>query len=196
MDQDRRKSAGDRRRRDRRTPDRRKRPPVLEDRRTRFSIFYFLLALAILVGVNVLLGRGQSREIAYNELKERIRTGQVDSVLIGPHTIVASVADSLVRDGPEGMVSQWAAARVADDASFIPLLDSAGVSYAAAPESRFGNIIAWMLPFAVLLLVWVWMLRRINPAQNVMTVGRNRARIMGEEGTGVTFADVAGADEA
>jgi len=196
MDQDRRKSAGDRRRRDRGTPDRRKGPPVLEDRRTRFSIFYFLLALAILVGVNVLLGRGQSREIAYNELKERIRTGQVDSVLIGPHTIVASVADSLVRDGPEGMVSQWAAARVADDASFIPLLDSAGVSYAAAPESRFGNIIAWMLPFAVLLLVWVWMLRRINPAQNVMTVGRNRARIMGEEGTGVTFADVAGADEA
>jgi cell division protease FtsH len=29
-----------------------------------------------------------------------------------------------------------------------------------------------------------------------MTVGKNRARIMGEEGTGVTFDDVAGADEA
>src|SRR5690606_39120080 len=119
-----------------------------------------------------------------------------DSVLIGPHTIVASVADSLVRDGPEGMVSQWAAARVADDASFIPLLDSAGVSYAAAPESRFGNIIAWMLPFAVLLLVWVWLRRRTNPGQDVMAVGRGRAGIMGEEATGVTSADVAVADEA
>jgi cell division protease FtsH len=42
----------------------------------------------------------------------------------------------------------------------------------------------------------MWMLKRINPAQGVMTVGKNRARIMGEEGTGITFDDVAGADEA
>ncbi len=193
MDQDRRKNAGDRRRKDRGSPDRRTRPPVLEDRRTRFSILYFLVALAILIGVNVLLGRTQSRDVAYNVLKDRIRSGQVDSVLIGTRTIHASVTDSLVRDG---MASQWAAARVPDDPSFIPLLDSAGVDYAAASESRIGNVIAWMLPFALLLLLWLWMMRRINPAQNVMTVGRNRARILGEEGTGITFEDVAGADEA
>ncbi|MHB1170046.1 MAG: ATP-dependent zinc metalloprotease FtsH [Longimicrobiales bacterium] len=193
MEQDRRKNTGDRRRKDRGSPDRRRRPPVLEDRRTRFSIFYFLLALAILIGVNVLLGRTESREIAYNELKDRIRAGQVDSVLIGVQTIHASIADSLVTEGTPAVL---ATTRVTDDPSFIPLLDSARVDYAAAPESRFGNIIAWMLPFALLLLLWVWMMRRINPAQNVMTVGRNRARIMGEEGTGITFEDVAGADEA
>ena len=39
-------------------------------------------------------------------------------------------------------------------------------------------------------------MRRINPAQGVMMIGKNRARILGEEGTGISFADVAGADEA
>ncbi|HEX2184403.1 MAG TPA: ATP-dependent zinc metalloprotease FtsH, partial [Chloroflexota bacterium] len=39
-------------------------------------------------------------------------------------------------------------------------------------------------------------LRRMNPTQGVLTVGKSRARIVGEEGTGVTFADVAGVDEA
>src|SRR5690606_32560977 len=40
------------------------------------------------------------------------------------------------------------------------------------------------------------MLRRMNPTQGVLTVGKSRARIIGEEGTGVTFDDVAGVDEA
>ncbi len=195
MDQDRRSNAQDRRRKDRRdSADRRRgRPPVLEDRRTRFSVFYFLLALAILIGINVMLGRAESRQISYNELKDRIRAGQVDSVLIGAQTVHASVVDSLVG---ENVPEQWTAARVADDQTFVPLLDSARVDYTAAAESWFSNLLVWMLPFALLLMLWLWMLRRINPAQNVMTVGRNRARIMGEEGTGVTFGDVAGVDEA
>ncbi len=166
---------------------------MLEDRRTRFSIFYFLLALAVLIGVNVLLGRTETRQVAYNEMKDRIRAGQIDSVLIGAQTIHASLVDSLMR---EDTPPELSATRVQDDQTLIPLLDSTRVAYTAAPESRFGDLLAWMLPFAVLLMVWVWMMRRINPAQNVMTVGRNRARIMGEEGTGVSFEDVAGADEA
>jgi cell division protease FtsH len=36
----------------------------------------------------------------------------------------------------------------------------------------------------------------MSPTQGVLTVGKSRARIVGEEGTGVTFADVAGVDEA
>ncbi|MGH7443920.1 MAG: ATP-dependent metallopeptidase FtsH/Yme1/Tma family protein, partial [Longimicrobiales bacterium] len=195
MDEDRRERAQDRRRKDRRgSPDRRRgRPTVLEDRRTRFSVFYLLLAVGVLIGLNMLLGRAESESIPYNELKNRIRAGQVDSVLIGAQTVHASMVDSLVEaDGPVA----WSAARVQDDQTFVPLLDSARVDYTATTDSWFGNVLVWMLPFAVLLMLWVWMLRRMNPAQNVMTVGRNRARIMGEEGTGVTFEDVAGADEA
>src|SRR5687768_4454717 len=57
-------------------------------------------------------------------------------------------------------------------------------------------MILWLLPMAIIILAWFWMLRRMNPAQGVMTIGKNRARVLGEAGTGCTFEDVAGADEA
>ena len=195
MDKDRRSNARDRRTKERRDGSERRRrgPPVMEDRRTRFSIAYFLAALAFLVGLNYLLARNESRQLAYNELKDRIRTGQVDSVVLGQQSISASSVDSLKGRGAPDV---WTAARIEEDETFLALLDSTGVVYRGTTQSWIGNLLVWLLPFGLLLLLWLWMLRRINPAQNVMTVGRNRARIMGEEGTGVTFADVAGADEA
>jgi cell division protease FtsH len=165
----------------------------MEDRRTRFSIVYFLAALALLVGLNYMLARNESRQLPYNELKDRIRAGQVDTVVLGQQAITASTVDSLKAQGAPDV---WTAARIEEDATFLALLDSARVVYRGTTESWIGSVLVWLLPFGLLLLLWLWMLRRINPAQNVMTVGRNRARIMGEEGTGVTFADVAGADEA
>jgi cell division protease FtsH len=195
MENERRSSARDRRNKDRRSAAERRRGkrPVMEDRRTRFSIVYFLAALALLVGLNYVLARNESRQLPYNELKDRIRAGQVDTVVLGQQAITASTVDSLKAQGAPDV---WTAARIEEDATFLALLDSARVVYRGTTESWIGSVLVWLLPFGLLLLLWLWMLRRINPAQNVMTVGRNRARIMGEEGTGVTFADVAGADEA
>src|SRR5690606_39351641 len=95
-----------------------------------------------------------------------------------------------------GAPAVWTAVRVQDDEGLIPLLEERGVSYEGTAEGWLGPALAWLLPLGLLVLFWVWMLRRIGPQQGVMTVGKNRARIVGEEGTGVTFADVAGADEA
>lgn len=163
------------------------------DRRARFSILYFILALLLLLGINFLLGQQSSTRIPYSELKSRIAAGQVKEVTIGGEVIRATIADSLRRPGrPE----VWTAVRVQDDPSLIPLLESRGIAYEGAAQGWFGPAMAWLFPLGILILFWIWMLRRINPAQGVMTVGKNRARIVGEEGTGVTFADVAGADEA
>ncbi len=163
------------------------------DRRTRFSIFYFLLALLLLLGLNYLLGQQDTSRISYSELKRRIAAGQIEDVTIGNDLIRAAVADSVRRTGTPEI---FTAVRVPDDEQLIPLLEANNVQYEGTTEGWFGQVLAWLLPLGLLVLFWIWMLRRINPAQGVMTVGKNRARIVGEEGTGVTFADVAGADEA
>jgi cell division protease FtsH len=185
----------------RRTPDRRLGPPdrrnggrgPLGDRRTRFSIFYFLLALLLLLGINYLLGQQGTSRVSYSELKRRIAAGQVKEVVIGDRVVRAATSDSARRAGAPEV---WTAVRVPDDEGLIPLLDAHAVAYEGTTEGWLGQALAWLIPLGLLVLFWVWMLRRINPAQGVMTVGKNRARIVGEEGTGVTFADVAGADEA
>jgi cell division protease FtsH len=114
-------------------------------------------------------------------------------VVVGEEIIRATVVDTLAAgEAPD----VWTAIRVPGDEELIPLLEESGVRYEGTTAGWFGRALGWMLPIGLLILVWIWMLRRINPAQGVMTVGKNRAKIVGEDGTGVSFADVAGADEA
>jgi cell division protease FtsH len=167
----------------------------MNDRRTRFSILYFVIVVIVLVGLNYMLARGDTRRIAYSELKERITAGEITSVVIAGETMRAAVVDTL--RGVDERPAEWTAIRVPDDEQLIPLLEAQGIEYSATAAGWWGQALGWLLPISILIIFWIWMLRRINPgAQGVMTIGRNRARIVGEEGAGVTFDDVAGADEA
>lgn len=178
----------------RRPPDRRRGPPpVMDNRRTRFSILYFVLVLGLLVGLNYLLGRAQTQRIPYSELRQKIASGQVQAVVLSANMVRAVPVDSLQKKDKTDL---WSAVRVQGDTQLIPLLESKHIKYEGTTQSWLSQALGWLLPLGLLILFWFWMLRRINPAQNVMTVGRNRAHIVGEEGTGVTFEDVAGADEA
>ena len=54
----------------------------------------------------------------------------------------------------------------------------------------------WLLPMLLLGGFWMLVFRRMKPGAGMMSIGRSRAKVVAEEGTGVTFADVAGVDEA
>ena len=166
---------------------------MMGDRRTRFSVVYFLIAFMLLIALNYMLSRANTQQIAYSDFKHRVEAGQIKQVVLGPEVIRAAVVDSLVKRGAPDV---FMTVRVANDESLIPLLESKNVRYEGTTQGWFSQILGWLLPIGIMLLFWFWMMRRINPAQGVMTIGKNRARIMGEEGTGITFADVAGADEA
>ncbi|HEX6133754.1 MAG TPA: ATP-dependent zinc metalloprotease FtsH [Longimicrobiales bacterium] len=155
---------------------------------------YFLIVLAFVLGLNYVLSRGESRQAPYSELKQRIAAGQIERVVIGPQQMRVVPGDSL---RSAGAPDEWVATMPPQgDDELIPLMESTRTPHEFVSAGIFTQLIGWLLPLGLLIVFWIWMMRRINPAQNVMTVGKNRARIMGEEGTGVTFGDVAGADEA
>ncbi len=197
MKEDRRTKAQDRRKKnDRRAHIDRRRgaQAMMGDKRTRFSLAYFVVAFLLLIALNFMLSRANTQQVAYSELKARIQRGDVKTVFLGEQSIRAEVQDSLVRRGqPEVLTAR---PPVHGDETLVPLLDSKKVTYDGVAQAWLPQLIGWLLPLAILILFWFWMLRRMNPAQGVMTIGKNRARIMGEEGTGVKFTDVAGADEA
>jgi cell division protease FtsH len=165
----------------------------MDSRRARFSIIYFVVAFLVVLALFNLLNYQQTEQIPYSELRSRIAAGHVAEVVVSPDMLRATAVDSLVR---RGAPATWTAIRVTGDEELVPLLEEAGITYTGTRQSWLGQALIWMLPIGILILFWIWMLRRMNPTQGVMTVGKNRARIVGEEGTGVTFADVAGADEA
>ena len=168
--------------------------PMMGDRRTRFSVAYFIVAFLLLIALNFMLSRANTKQVPYSEFKARIQRGEVKTVFIGEQMVRAEVQDSLVRRGsPEVLTAR---PPVHGDESLVPLLEAKRVTYDGVAQAWLPQLIGWLLPLGILILFWFWMLRRMNPAQGVMTIGKNRARIMGEEGTGVKFTDVAGADEA
>src|SRR5688572_19504645 len=125
MEPERRGAAPDRRkptdRRARPRDRRRGSPPVLADRRTRFSVVYFVIAFLILIVLNSVLGRANTRQVPYSELKQRIQAGELKHVVLAPNTIRGVVRDSLqAKVGAEILT----AVRVPEDEALIPLLDS------------------------------------------------------------------------
>jgi cell division protease FtsH len=173
--------------------DRRTKSGGFDPRRTRFGIGPLLLFLAALLALNVLFtNRGPTR-LGYSELKGRIRQGQVARATLSTTAITAVPRDSV---GPKGRVV-WRSERiVGEDAALTGILDQAGVRYDYEQPSRWTGLVMLFLPLLVLVGLFTFFTRRMNPTQGVLTVGKSRARIVGEEGTGVTFDDVAGVDEA
>ena len=66
------------------------------------------------------------------------------------------------------------------------------------PQSNlFVSIIGFILPFAILILLFWFLLSRMQGGgSRVMQFGKSKAKLVGKETPTVTFADVAGADEA
>jgi cell division protease FtsH len=173
--------------------DRRTRPGPGGIRPPRFSLAPLLLLFLALVVLNQLFSPARAKTVSYSEIKNRISAGQVKEVRIGATALEAVPVDSISRgDGPD----RWRAVLPGvEDNGLLPLLEARNVPVSGAEEGRWGFLVM-LLPLVLLVGLWIFMFRRMNPTQGVLTVGKSRARIVGEEGTGVTFTDVAGVDEA
>jgi cell division protease FtsH len=86
-----------------------------------------------------------------------------------------------------------------EDPELTADLLAAGVTFSAeAPSNNMlVTVLAWVIPFLPLLLIWYFMFRRMGASRNnVLSIGKSKAREISGEMTGVTFNDVGGADEA
>jgi cell division protease FtsH len=163
-----------------------------ENRKTRFSVGYFILAFVILLLVMNLLGQQGREEIPISELKQRIAAGQVEHARVGEQVAEAIPLDTIrERTG----IEVWTANRVEDD-GLTALLEAQGISYEGIRTGWFAQAFVWFLPLILIIIFWLWIIRRMNPGQGVLQVGKSRAKIVGQEGTGASFRDVAGVDEA
>ncbi len=165
--------------------------PETRRKRARISAVYIIIAVLVVVGLNYLFSQQPGAELPYSELKEKIATGAVARLTIAENRIVAVPTDSAIAAGaPES----WTAVRV-DDPGLVELVEEHGIEYEGAVPNELGWLLNLIIPFGLLIVLWIWLLRRVNPVQGVMTFGKSQAKLYAEEGTGVTFADVAGVDE-
>lgn len=63
-------------------------------------------------------------------------------------------------------------------------------------DNLFGQMLGYLFPILLLIGFWVFMMRRMNPGQQVFNIGRNKATLFEGGEQSITFADVAGLSEA
>jgi len=147
----------------------------------------------------------QVATIPYSEFVSLQRSGRVADLHIGKQVITGRLLAPAEGEPDEfrtvrvdpALVSELED-RTGDDASD----DGAGaLEYTGTIEdSWFTRLIAWLLPLSLILLFWLFMLRRMNPGGGLggglMSVGKSRAKIYAEQQVKVSFDDVAGVEEA
>ena len=143
-------------------------------------------------------GVAAGAETTYSEFLQEVNNGAVGSVNFTNDSNLVTNAISYKRtDGSSGTVYG------PQDESLINVLVNKGVSIERErPASGFslGSILMTFLPVLLIIGFWIFMMRQMQGggggAKGAMSFGKSRAKLQGEDQIKVTFADVAGCDEA
>jgi cell division protease FtsH len=180
------------------------------DSKQQFSLWYFIAALVAIMLIQSVLSPQHTETLQYSEFKTLLKNSKIDNVSIGEQTITGT----LKGDGLEGLLPSakldelkklgkgehtFATVRVTDP-ELVPELEAAKVPFAGQLENKWlSTLVAWVLPAVIFVGIWSFALKRMGGMggmHGMMEIGKSKAKVYMEKQTGVTFADVAGIDEA
>ncbi len=129
------------------------------------------------------------RKLSYSDFVEKVDSGKITAVKMHGQRIngVTSDDESFVTYAPE-------------DPSLVSKLIKNKVQVMAEPAEEspwYMTILVSWFPMLLLIGVWIFFMRQMqNGSGKALSFGRSRARMISQDTTRVTFADVAGVDEA
>ncbi|MDZ7378216.1 MAG: ATP-dependent zinc metalloprotease FtsH [candidate division KSB1 bacterium] len=132
--------------------------------------------------------------LSYSGFKQLVRENKVESLVLTQDEIRGRLKEPLEVKGRTTRL--FTTVRV-DDPELVHLLDQHHVQYSGRVESQWlATLLSWVVPILLFFGVWMFLYRRMGAGSSVMTLGRSRAKIYGENDVKVTFSDVAGVQEA
>ncbi|HZT76061.1 MAG TPA: ATP-dependent zinc metalloprotease FtsH [Vicinamibacterales bacterium] len=149
------------------------------------QLFYALLFAAAWLAFT--MPAGSTKTVSYSDFIQMVADNHVTEVVITPRRVRGTV---------KGSDEVFETLRI-EDPQLLERLQQHGVKFTGQEESTWlRDVASWLLPLLVVVLLWVFFLGRMAPAQGAMAFERSRAKIYAEDDVKVTFADVAGIDEA
>ncbi len=151
-----------------------------------------LLLIALFSMFQTSPAQTSSREIPYSQFLKEVDSSRVKEVVITGEKIVGSYVET-------GATFQTYAPT--GDNSLVQRLEAKNVVVSARPEtdgsSGFLSYIGTLLPMLLILGVWLFFMRQMQGgSRGAMGFGKSKAKLLTEAHGRVTFADVAGVDEA
>jgi cell division protease FtsH len=184
---------------------------------------YLAVFAAIMVHIFLFVGAQAPNEVEYSAFLEYIDKGYVERVVIvndrrvdGTYTADAVQGGRVqlgtprqdLFGGKEGDGrDQFASTKPADHELIAYLMEHNTEARASGgqvvtfdadqQENWFGGLLTWIFPLVIIIALWVFLLRRMNPNSQVLNIGKNKAVLfdaMADQK--LTFKDVAGLEEA
>ena len=163
------------------------------ERHHKFSIWYFLLGIWLVILAHDLLSATFAvREIPYSTFVTYLEQGKVAEVAVSSNVIRGRLKPEKEGDRPR----YFRTIRVDPDTA--QLLGKYQVEYSGTIESTLlKDVLSWIVPVLLFFGLWYFLLRKMMSQQpGFMALGKNKAKIYKQEDMGITFADVAGVEEA
>lgn len=159
-------------------------------------VIVLCITLAVVSMMNSALKKSQSQEVSYDEFVRMIEDGEVEAVRESGSRLVIVPKSSSTQ---YSRLIQYYTVRVQDLKLTDRLLES-GVRFegedTSASSSIINFIVGWVLPSVLMIGLLYMMFSRMGGGSGIMGVGKSNAKVYVQKETGVTFADVAGEDEA
>lgn len=181
---------------------------------SRFPIWFYVIIIALLFGIQFISTQDEGNRLDYSQFLTYVKEGYVEKVNIRngmyidgtfkPIAVDKGIAkpkkeqrQSLWQSNAPDAHLQFTTTMIPND-EIRPLLDEHQVNYLATVDDNwFGNMIFWLFPLGLLVVFWIYMFRRMNPGQQVLNIGKNKAMLYDKQSDKkITFKDVAGLEEA
>jgi cell division protease FtsH len=164
------------------------------ERKAQFNLAYLLFAMVAILALQQWWHQAKTVEVVpYSEFEKLLAEHKIDEVVISDQRITGKLKEK------EGGKTVAVANLVPPD--LAERLSKYDVRYTRVYESTiFRDLLSWILPALIFFGVWFFLAKRMSGQQGLgggfMNIGKSRAKIYVETKTGVSFADVAGVDEA
>lgn len=180
----------------------------MEKHHQQFSIWYFLLVFTLILGIQNYLYSSHVENLSYSSFKTLLKAGKLDNITVSERTISGTLRDN----GLEGLLPEERLAELRqsgpgehqfktvrmDDPDLIQDLEAANISFSGRFESNWmTTLLSWILPALIFFGLWAFLMKHMaGGAGGMLEIGKSKVKVYIETDTKVTFADVAGVDEA
>jgi cell division protease FtsH len=182
------------------------------DKKYRLSTMgYFFVTVLVVLLVQNFLGSSRVEVIPYSQFKSLIKKDLIGDVVIRETTIDGNLKGAAVKQiftperlqeiSPEVLAGKksfpFETVRV-EDPELTSELETAKIPFKGEITSDWlPTLLSWVVPVGLFFLMWTYLGRKMGSRSGgLMQIGKSKAKVYIEKKTGVTFADVAGIDEA
>ncbi|MCZ7558863.1 MAG: ATP-dependent zinc metalloprotease FtsH [Burkholderiaceae bacterium] len=169
------------------------------EKHVQWNIWYVIIAIIAMIAFNdALRSWREVQPLAYSEFLQQLDAGNVEEIRVSSDRIEGT----LERPLPDGR-TRFATVRIDPELAQSPAREH--VKFSGVIQSTLlRDVLGWVIPALLFFGLWSFLLRRFSErgglggglGGGLMSIGRSKAKVYVETGVGVTFADVAGVDEA